>query len=210
MKSAMDDMGHIAKALQPTPEDPNAPISIERVLLACATCPCMTRTIPDNVPSKIDELEEFMKAEKVDMEWVKETSGESRRHAIALLWQLNRQRASLKEKDAALDGATAQHCSVAVQLATKLLVQSQMMFPHQRWVEATLGVARASALVANQLWSHTELEAMVQMALILKKEGLRRPKLRLEAVCEPKEVLPGGKITVKVSPSLFDPRAWAG
>ena len=201
MKAAMDDMGHIGKALQAKPEDPNATISIETVLLACATSPCMTRIIPNDVPSKIDELEEAMKAEKIDMEWVKETSGQARRHAIALLWQLNRQRASLKEKDASLDGATAQHCSVAVQLATKLLVQSQMMFPQQRWVEATLAVARTSSLVANQLWSHTELEALVQMAVILKKEGLRRPKLRLEAVCEPKEVLPGAKVSVKVSPS---------
>ena len=65
-----------------------------------------------------------MRAEKVDMDWVDKASGAARNHAIAMLWQINRQRAALKEKDADLDGPTAQHASVAVQLATKLLVQA--------------------------------------------------------------------------------------
>eukprot|EP00967_Tisochrysis_lutea_P092660 scaffold133701_cov30-Tisochrysis_lutea.AAC.4 len=198
MKSAMDDMKHMAEALKPEKEDPNAELSVERVLLACASCPCMLRAIPKDVPSKIDSLESAMKEQNIPMEWLDQASGAVRRHAVAILWQLNRQRAGLKEKDSALDGATAQHASVAIQIATKLLMQAQMLFPHQRWVPATLAVARASALVANQLWSHTDLEAQVLMAKILKAEGLRRPKLRLEAVCEPKECLPNAKVAVKV------------
>uniref|UniRef100_A0A7S3XB41 Uncharacterized protein n=1 Tax=Strombidinopsis acuminata TaxID=141414 RepID=A0A7S3XB41_9SPIT len=188
----------MAEALKPEKEDPNAELSVERVLLACASCPCMLRAIPKDVPSKIDSLESAMKEQNIPMEWLDQASGAVRRHAVAILWQLNRQRAGLKEKDSALDGATAQHASVAIQIATKLLMQAQMLFPHQRWVPATLAVARASALVANQLWSHTDLEAQVLMAKILKAEGLRRPKLRLEAVCEPKECLPNAKVAVKV------------
>lgn len=198
MKKAMEDMTHIAMALQPKPVNPNAQITIGNVLLACATSPCIGRTIPKDVPSKIDELEAAMVEQKVDLSWCDGASGRDRKHAIALAWQINRQRASLKEKDASLDPNTRQHASVVLQLATKLLVQAQMMFPHQRWVEATLAVARTSGLVANQLWSHEDLEAQVLMAKILKSEGLRRPKLRLEAVCEPKEVLPGGKVSAKV------------
>jgi hypothetical protein len=198
MKAAMEDMGHMAKALSLNEEDPNADIPMEKVFLAIATCPCMSRSIPKDAPSKIDVLEAALKAEKVDMAWVDQAAGPARKHAVALLWQLNRQRASLKAQDEAVDRMTRQHASVALQIGTKLLMQAQMMFPHQRIVPSTLCVARASALLANQLWSHTDLEAQVLMAKILKAEGLRRPKLRLEAVCEPKECLPNGKVAVKV------------
>lgn len=198
MKSAMEDMGHMAKALSPDEADPNAEISVDRVLLAIATSPCMSRTIPKDAPSKIDVLEAALKAEKVDMTWVEQATGPARRHAVALLWQLNRQRAGLKSQDEALDGMTRQHATVANQIGTKLLMQAQMLFPHQRVVPATLAVARASSLLANGLWSSNDLEAQVLMAKILKGEGLRRPKLRLEAVCEPKECLPNAKVAVKV------------
>ena len=124
MKKAMEDVTHMSEALKPLPEDPNRTIPVNEVLLALATAPCMCRIIPADVPSKISELEEAMRAEKVDMDWVDKASGAARNHAIAMLWQINRQRAALKEKDADLDGPTAQHASVAVQLATKLLVQA--------------------------------------------------------------------------------------
>jgi len=199
MKKAMEDVTHMSEALKPLPEDPNRTIPVNEVLLALATAPCMCRIIPADVPSKISELEEAMRAEKVDMDWVDKASGAARNHAIAMLWQINRQRAALKEKDADLDGPTAQHASVAVQLATKLLVQAQMYLPQYRWVHAILAVARTSALIANQLWSPDELEAQVLMAKILKNEGLRRPKLRLEAFCEPKEVMAGAQLRVKVA-----------
>ena len=57
--------------------------------------------------------------------------------------------------------------------------------------------------------SPDELEAQVLMAKILKGEGLRRPKLRLEAFCEPKEVMAGAQVCPGPSRSAAPPSAAA-
>ena len=85
MKKAMEDVTHMSEALKPLPEDPNRTIPVNEVLLALATAPCMCRIIPADVPSKISELEEAMRAEKVDMDWVDKASGAARNN-LTVQW----------------------------------------------------------------------------------------------------------------------------
>ena len=76
---------------------------------------------------------------------------------------------------------------LANQLATTLLVRSQMLMPRQRWVQPTLAIARASALIATALWSHTDDAALALMAKHLQDEdSLPMPKLSLDATAEAK------------------------
>lgn len=72
------------------------------------------------------------------------------------------------------------------QLATKLLIKAQMLMPQQRWVQPTLAVAGASALISNALWSHTDEKALASMRTILQEDQLPYPKLKLEATAGPK------------------------
>ena len=90
-------------------------------------------------------------------------------------------------------------------LATKLLVKAQMLMPQQRWVQPTLAIASASALVSNALWSHTDEEAISAMRGILQEDQLPYPKLSLNATCGPKntaesadECTAGQAVSVKV------------
>ena len=67
----------------------------------------------------------------------------------------------------------------AKQLATKVLMQAQMLVPQQRWVQATLGVARMSALIVNEVWSHDDEACHARMKEVLKADGLEYPRLTL-------------------------------
>lgn len=71
-------------------------------------------------------------------------------------------------------------------LATKLLIKAQMLMPQQRWVQPTLAIASASALVSNALWSHTDEKALASMKSILQEDQLPYPKLSLSASAGPK------------------------
>ena len=91
--------------------------------------------------------------------------------------------------------------------ATKLLMRARVSLPQARWVQQTLSVARASALIANSLWSHTDEAALTLMSKILDADGLPPPKLSLTACAYPKggtptdsvcEVLPKGHVTLDI------------
>jgi len=183
MQSAMSEMQHMAMALQPSPVDPNAPVTLEKILLTCASAPGMLASIPESHPSKPEVMEEALKKADINLDWIGTSEGMTRKNAICLCWKVNRQRAELKKTDDELDVPSQQHASACHQIAMKLLMQAQMVMPSQGWAAASVGVARASALVANQLWSHEDREALEIMADILKGEGLRAPKLRLEVSC---------------------------
>jgi len=92
--------------------------------------------------------------------------------------------------------------SLANQLATTLLVRSQMLMPRQRWVQPTLAIARASALIATALWSHTDEAALAIMAKHLQDEdSLPMPKLSLTATAGPKstsEIISGATMQATV------------
>ena len=113
----------------------------------------------------------------VDPAAIDAVTGPARNTALLLYWCLHRQDPRLK---ALADGISAAavgdeealaeacglgekeraHASMALQMATKLLMQSQMLIPQQRWIQATLAVARASGLIANSLWSHTDAASL--------------------------------------------------
>lgn len=72
-------------------------------------------------------------------------------------------------------------------MATKLLIQCQMLMPQQRWVQVTLAVAKMSALMATALWSHTDPASLAKMASIISDDKLPQPKLSVKASAKWKE-----------------------
>jgi len=127
-----------------------------------------------------------------------------RRNILLLYWHLHR-----SSNEAFLQGLEDRQAKtletqrgLANQLATTLLVRSQMLMPRQRWVQPTLAIARASALIATALWSHTDEAALAQMAEHLKDEdSLPMPKLELSATAAPKttsEIIAGATMTATV------------
>jgi hypothetical protein len=112
-----------------------------------------------------------------------------RRNILLLYWHLHRSTneeflMGLEDKQAK---TLETQRGLANQLATTLLVRSQMLMPRQRWVQPTLAIARASALIATALWSHTDEAALALMAKHLQDEdSLPMPKLSLAATAEAK------------------------
>jgi len=96
-------------------------------------------------------------------------------------WHLWKERLEPELAEAAPPEMAEAKRSAANQLATRLLIQSQMLIPQQRWVQPTLAVAKASALMANALWSHEDQEALDKMVAILNDDGLAFPSLELQA-----------------------------
>ena len=128
----------------------------------------------------------------------------ARQSVLLLLYQLNQQRPNF-QVDLASDAAD--HAEKILAFATKLLMQAQVYLPNAKWVQPTLAVARASALIANSLWSHTDEVALAKMNEILDADGLPPPKLALKICAYPKdsspsdgtcEVLPKGHVTLDV------------
>jgi hypothetical protein len=77
-------------------------------------------------------------------------------------WHLWKERLEPELAEAAPPEMAEAKRSAANQLATRLLIQSQMLIPQQRWVQPTLAVAKASALMANALWSHEDQEGVCE------------------------------------------------
>ena len=177
MKKGMLDLGHLATQLKPCAEDPDAEVTMLKVMLALATTPAMEQLGTDEEallgPTKTqdearaalskveDKLEEF---EAFPVDALNDLSPVHWRNAVCLYWHLYKQKDeewteaqkdSLGEVDHWRGGAN--------QIATKLLIQAQMLLPQQRWVQPTLTVARVSALVANALWSHTDPPALAKV-----------------------------------------------
>lgn len=220
MKNAMLDMQHLAHKLRPMPEDPDAVVAHEAVIQALVSAPSFQELSEDDDGG--DAYDDMPKIEAIlndcaafgeDGAALKDLEGTPRRNAILLYYKLNQQRPKLEAAGLQLAEETECRASAALQKATKMLVQSQMLMPQQRWVQATLGVAKASALVANSLWSHADEEAQALMGTILKSEGLRLPRLSLRAAAaasggeielDPEscaacsEVLAGGKVDIRV------------
>jgi len=193
----MAEMQHMAMALQPSKGDPNAEVTVQQIITACASSPGMLAAIPSQHPSKTETVEDAMKKAGIKLDWIK-SKGMKRKNAILLYWKLHRQQKELKKVDDDLDVPTQQHASACLQITMKLMMQTQMLLPAQNWVAASVGIAKASALFANQLWSHDDKEAVEMMSDVLKGEGLRAPKLRLEPKVEPAEMAQGASFDVKV------------
>ena len=53
------------------------------------------------------------------------------------------------------------------EIATRLLVQAQMLMPSKNWVQQQLAIARVSVLLSSRLWSHDDEECRRRMATVL-------------------------------------------
>lgn len=127
-----------------------------------------------------------------------------RRNILLLYWHLHR--STNEEFYHGLEDKQAKTLetqrSLANQLATTLLVRAQMLMPRQRWVQPTLAIARASALIATALWSHDDEKALAEMAKhLMDGDSLPMPKLALAATAEAKntsEIIAGATMNAIV------------
>lgn len=199
------DLAFLAEALKPDPAAPKARVSNTTVFSAISGCPGMS-AIGKDVEAKTAEIEGALKRSGCLTDQLDKLEGTPRRSALLIYWKLFQKHPSmLKELEAApvtLEQKTDELISEVVQMGTKLLMQAQMLVPNFRWIEATLAVARASALIANQLWSNEDAASVEEQRRILEDEQLRMPKLSLAVEIKPMdgtEILPGKKATVNVN-----------
>jgi len=220
MQKGMQDLGHIATQLKPADDDPDAEVSMHKVMLALSSTPAMqqlgtdenqllgstktgdeARALLSKVEDKLEEMEAFPVDALNDLpqlQW---------RNIVLLYWHLYKQKdeAWFEENKDSLEAEVDHWRGGANQLATSLLIKAQMLLPQQRWVQPTLAVARVSALMANALWSHTESGSLAKMAKILGDDELPVPKLSLSATAKPRdstgteEITAGLHVVVKVS-----------
>jgi len=206
MKQGMLDLGHLATQLKPSAEDPDAEVSMHKVMLALASTPAMAALGTDDeallgstktadearaLLSKVeDKLEEFG-AFPVDA--LNDLPPTQWRNCVLLYWHMykTKDEAWAEAEKEALGGEVDHWRGGANQIATSLLVKAQMLLPQQRWVQPTLAVARASALIANALWSHTDEAALAKMGTILEGDGLPMPKLAVSASAKPRDASEG-------------------
>ena len=189
MAKGMADLTHLVTKLKPSESDPDAVVSELSVIVALATTPAMKQlgedeaqllgpTIPGDkakealskLEDKLEELEAFPKDALnglPECEW---------RNAVLLYWHMYKPK--LDEFAAELPGEVDHWRGGANQIAIKLLVQSQMLMPQQRWVQVTLAVAKLSALMATALWSHDDAAADRLTHMLRRSARARRPTTR--------------------------------
>ena len=179
----MMDMSAFCEKIKPEPSDPDKPLSTYEMVSAFATCPSFENGGDLCDPATIDAIETVLleqadEADAAGLRENKEAPAAMRRNVLLLYFALYR----LKVGEAVtLDAPTEQHIMRVKQLATKVLMQAQMLVPQQRWVQATLGVARLSALLVNELWSGEEEQCKARMKEILEGDGMIFPRLKLRS-----------------------------
>lgn len=206
MKQGMLDLGHLATQLKPSAEAPDAEVSMHKVMLALSSTPAMNQLGTDDESllgstltaeqarerlSKLEDKLESWDAFPVDS--LNELPLPQWRNILLLYWHLYKQKdeAWAAEAKEALEGELDHWRGGANQIATKLLIQAQMLLPQQRWVQPTLAVAKTSALLANALWSHTDGAALSKMGKILEEDCLPMPKLSISATAKPRDSTDG-------------------
>eukprot|EP00965_Chrysotila_dentata_P032786 1092922-Pleurochrysis_carterae.AAC.2 len=207
MNNVIADMTFISTELKPDAADPDAEVSFASIIRTLCAVPSL-KELGDDAETTEQVLSALQEHEAIDKAAIDGLEGTARRNVVLLYWQLNRQRKALADA-VTLDEKTQKQASEVLRAITKLLLQSQMMMPQQRWIQQTLAVARASALVANSLWSHTDDEALALQRDILKGDGLHYPDVELKANARPKEapdvesevpcqVFPGKHVSLRV------------
>lgn len=207
---AMADMTHLSEQLKPSAETPDTPVSTFRVIKGIATCPSL-RQIDEITPGDvkvvtetIDKLDAALAEEGAFDDQAREACNElprpQRRNIMLLYWQMYQNKL---EKKITLDDITARQQQITNQIGTSILVKAQMLLVQNRWVQATLAIARVSALISCCLWSHTDEECKKAMATVLESDGLPVPKLRVQATTSAKEkpgsdILPGDAVKLDV------------
>lgn len=206
MQKGMMDLSHLATELKPSEAEPDAEVSMHKVILALSSTPAMAvlgtdenellgktktseeaRALLSKVEDKLEELGAFPVDALNDLPLVQW------RNVVLLYWHMYKQadEAWVESENESLSGEVDHWRGGANQIATKLLIHCQMLLPQQRWVQPTLAVARTSALFANALWSHTDEAALAKMAKILEDDGLPPPKLSVTATVKPRDATEG-------------------
>jgi len=180
MQKGMADLAHLTEKLAPSETDPDVSVSLLRVIQALATSPIMSRLGEACDEEVLKKLEDgLVAAEQLEANAVASCSALERRNVLLLFWHMNQ--SNLTELAAAVTPEVNHLRGGANELATQLLIKAQMLMPQRRWVQPTLAVARASALISNALWSHTDPKALAAMRTILEEDQLPYPKLTMEA-----------------------------
>jgi len=176
----MADMSAFCERIKPDPADPDKPLSTCDMVTALASCPSFALIGEQCNSVTVDAIERVLleQCEEADAAGLRDNteSPSMRRNVLLLFWALYR----LKVADAVeVDAMSEQQLQRAKQLATKVLMQAQMLVPQQRWVQATLGVARMSSLLVNEVWSHDDDACKTRMKEVLEADGLEYPRLTL-------------------------------
>jgi len=194
----MQDMGVFMRFLKPTAEEPNKLLGTVDVLAALAECPSFANLTEAIKKAPADQqkttIRAFLMIEKTLKEMAttadaaalseSKAKPESRRPLLLLLLVLYKNKLGSAVE---LDEMTTHYMEATKRLATQLLMHAQMVLPQQRWVHATLAVARVSALLVNELWSHEDPDCVQRMRDILKppdkpdEPGMPFPELALKA-----------------------------
>ena len=199
MQEQMVDLKHLCDALKPPPLDPDAEVSLLKVVRALASAPILSklpteeseRTAAEAALAECDDdllakLEAaFVEAKAFDEDALEECEAVERRNVLLLYWHMHQ--SNMPELQATMPGGVDAMRGYVNSLATKLLIKAQMLMPQQRWVQPTLAIAHASALVSTALWSHTDEAALRAMRSILQEDQLPYPKLSIEAAAGPRQ-----------------------
>ena len=192
------DAGAFCHAMRPDPADyDKMPTTVD--VLTAITCCTSFEALHENIKSQEGDekkkvimafinlerwLLENMVAEDVSgLKAFKDAGAEKKRALLLLLWVLYR----VKADDAVeIDARMLGYIEGTKRLATKVLMQAQMMLPQQRWIKAVLATSQLSALFVNELWSHAEPDCIERMKESLKQSELNYPvlKLRVRTILE--------------------------
>jgi len=193
-QQTMKDVGAYCQGVKPDGANPNKELSTVDCMCAMATCPsfeALHETIKNlDAEEKKKTVMGFITLERALMEHAseedaaglrdsKDVSGAEKRRALLLLmWVLYRAKAG---DSVPLDERFMGFVEGSKRLATKVLMQAQMLLPQQRWIKATIATSRLAALLVNELWSHDDDECKSKMSEMLQKQGESYPVLSLRA-----------------------------
>lgn len=208
----MLNCGAFAQHLTPNSEAPDAPVGTVHVLAAMAECPAFSSLTEAIKGAPADKQKAtvmtFINMEKALLQHAEAADAtalrelkckpEKKRPLLLLLWNLYRHKAGCDAVE--LDENTNQYFFATKRLATTLLMHAQPLVAQQRWVQQILAVSRVSALLVNELWSHTDEACLEKMRAILAPEGPEKgmpfPELSIKA--RTSDVTAGLKMAVLV------------
>jgi len=201
MQKGLLDLKHIAEKLKPSVENPDAEVSLLTIVRALASAPILGE-LPTAPPEQKESAEKavaectnevlgklekaFVKAGAFEDGALSDCDATEGRNTLLLYFHMYQQNPELKELVAEMPPGVEALRGYVNGLATKLLIKAQMLMPQQRWVQPTLAIARASALISTALWSHTDEGALGAMKTILAEDSLEVPKLSVSATAGPK------------------------
>ena len=168
MQEGMVDLKHLCDKLKPSAVDPDAEVSLLQVVRALASAPIMSKLPTEEeqraaAESALAECDDatlakveaaLVEAKAFEAEALAECEAVERRNVLLLYFHMHQ--SNMPELSAAMPGGLEAMRGYINSIATKLLIKAQMLMPQQRWVQPTLAIARASALIATALWSHED------------------------------------------------------